>query len=99
MTLTKIALATEVPPGTSKIMQVADKQIAIFNVQGRYYAIQNNCPHQEGNLGEGELEGTIVTCPQHGWMFDIVTGDGKTVPKKIQTFKVELIDHFLAIDI
>jgi len=48
--------------------------VAVFNVEGSYYAIDNTCLHRGGPLGEGELEGEVVTCPWHGWEYNVKTG-------------------------
>jgi nitrite reductase (NADH) small subunit len=53
---------------------VEDRLIALFNVDGRFYALDGICPHQGGPLGKGKLTGCIVTCPWHGWQFDVSTG-------------------------
>jgi nitrite reductase/ring-hydroxylating ferredoxin subunit len=67
--------ADEVPPGGSKVVQVREHRVAIFNVAGGLHAIDNTCPHQGGPLGEGYLEdGGVVSCPWHGWTFDVRTG-------------------------
>ena len=69
-----IAEASECPPGTS-IERVADgRMVAIANVDGTLHAIDGLCPHQGGPLGTGELCGTVLTCPWHGWQFDVTTG-------------------------
>jgi nitrite reductase/ring-hydroxylating ferredoxin subunit len=69
-----IAEASECPPGTS-IERVADgRMVAIANVDGTLHAIDGLCPHQGGPLGTGELCGTVLTCPWHGWQFDVATG-------------------------
>ena len=70
----KIAAVADVPPGTGKCVEASGKQIALFNVDGTFHAIDNTCLHRGGPLGEGELEGTIVTCPWHGWQYDVTTG-------------------------
>jgi nitrite reductase/ring-hydroxylating ferredoxin subunit len=54
---------------------IAGTAIALANVDGAFYAIQNECPHAEGPLGEGSMNGSMVTCPYHGWQFDVTTGD------------------------
>jgi len=64
----------EVPPGGSKVVAIGDREIALFNIRGTFYAIDNVCPHQGGPLAEGWLDGTIVTCPWHAWCFDVATG-------------------------
>ena len=72
--LTKVASVEQVAPGQGKICEVGDHQVALFNVAGKIVACNNVCPHRGGPLGEGDLAGTIVTCPWHGWQFDVVTG-------------------------
>jgi nitrite reductase/ring-hydroxylating ferredoxin subunit len=70
----KVAAVGDVQPGTGKCVEVNGRQIALFNVDGTFHAIDNTCLHRGGPLAEGELEGTVVTCPWHGWQYDIVTG-------------------------
>lgn len=70
----KVAQTSEIPAGQGKCVEVDDKRIAIFNVDGKFYAIDDVCPHQGGPLGEGELDGIVVTCPWHGWEYDVTTG-------------------------
>jgi len=73
-TFVKVAKADEVPGGGGKLVQVAGKQIALFQVEGKYYAIDNSCTHVGGPLSEGEVEGTVVECPWHGSRFSLETG-------------------------
>jgi nitrite reductase (NADH) small subunit len=70
----RVAATTEIPAGQGKTVEVDGKQIAVFNCDGTFYAIDNTCKHQGGPLGEGELDGTVVTCPWHGWTYDVTTG-------------------------
>lgn len=70
----RVATAREIPPGEGRVFEAAGKTLAIFNVEGRFYAIDNSCAHRGGPLGEGELEGVIVRCPWHGWRWDVATG-------------------------
>jgi nitrite reductase (NADH) small subunit len=70
----KVATVAEVPEGAGKTVEAAGKQIALFNAGGKFFAIDNTCKHRGGPLGEGELDGTTVTCPWHGWEYDIATG-------------------------
>jgi nitrite reductase (NADH) small subunit len=65
---------TEVPVGAIREVDVAGKAIAVANVAGQFHAIDNTCLHRGGPLGDGLLEGKIVTCPWHGWQFDVTTG-------------------------
>ena len=69
----KIAEVSEIPAGQGKIFEVDGNQIAVWNLGGRFCAFQNVCPHRGGPVGEGELEGNIITCPWHGWQFDLTT--------------------------
>ncbi len=75
MAMVKIADVALVPPGAGKVVQAASREIALFNLQGTFYALDNRCTHVGGPLGEGKVEGTIVTCPWHGSQFDITTGE------------------------
>jgi nitrite reductase (NADH) small subunit len=69
-----VASLDEMPPGSRKLVVVGNREIALFNVAGTFFAIENTCPHQGGPLVEGWLEGTIVTCPWHAWCFDLRNG-------------------------
>ena len=70
----KVASTSELQPGQGKTVLAGDREIALFNCDGKFYALDNTCPHQGGPLGEGELDGTVVTCPWHGWRFDVCQG-------------------------
>lgn len=85
-----VGQVAEIPPGNRKIVQVAGRSIGIFNVEGRFFAVRNSCPHQGGPLCLGptmglvtsdrpgqfnyERDGEILRCPWHGWEFDLATG-------------------------
>ena len=71
--LTKVAKKSEIPPGTGKVIDVGGKMIAVFNCEDKFYAIDNTCKHRGGPLGEGSLSGTTVTCPWHGWEYDVTS--------------------------
>jgi len=64
----------ELPPGTVRELYVEGKAVAVANVDGKFYAINNTCLHRGGPLGNGLLEGKVVTCPWHGWQFDVTNG-------------------------
>ncbi len=72
--LFKVAATDELAPGSGMVAEVKDKSIALFNVGGTFYAIDNTCIHRGGPLGEGELEGEVVTCPWHAWEYNVKTG-------------------------
>ena len=73
--LIRVAETKEVPPGTAKAVDVEGRAVALFNVDGTYYAIADTCTHRGGPLSEGAVEGTVVTCPWHGATFDVTTGN------------------------
>lgn len=66
--------ADEVKDGMMKKASIQNKEILIARVNGKYYAVDNRCPHFGGELSQGKLEGTIVTCPRHGSQFDLADG-------------------------
>jgi len=72
--LTKVAKRSDIPVGTGKVIEAGGKTLAIFNCDGTFYAIDNTCKHRGGPLGEGSLSGATVTCPWHGWEYDVASG-------------------------
>jgi len=74
MPFVRAAKTSEVPAGTIHEVQVAGKAVALANAAGEFYAINNTCLHRGGPLGQGSLHDKIVTCPWHGWEYDVTTG-------------------------
>lgn len=70
-----VASVADVAPGTATTVSIDGREIALFNVAGSFYALDNTCPHQGGPLAEGWIEGATVTCPWHSWCFKM--SDGK----------------------
>lgn len=70
-----VATIDELPVGAAKQVEVGGKTIALFNVGGSYFAIDDTCPHRDGPLSEGVLEGNVITCPWHGAKFSVLTGE------------------------
>jgi nitrite reductase (NADH) small subunit len=66
--------ASDIATGTIREVQVGGKAVALANVAGAFYAINNTCLHRGGPLGQGQLQDRIVTCPWHGWQYDVTTG-------------------------
>lgn len=86
--LTKVAEVTDLQPGEGKTVTAGAQELALFNVDGKFHCVDNVCPHRGGPLGEGTLDGTIVTCPWHGWRFDVCTGQSPVIPTaKVQKFE------------
>ena len=88
--LLKIATVSDVPPGRGAAFTVEGQRIALFNVEGTYYAIGDTCTHRGGPLSEGDVQGTRVTCPWHGADFDLKTGAALGAPaqKGVLSYKV-----------
>ena len=70
----KVAKTEDLPAGQASMVEVDGKEIAVFNVGGSFHAIDNTCTHVGGPLCEGEIAGNEVTCPWHGAMFDVTSG-------------------------
>ena len=70
-------------PGAAVEVVVADRILAVYNVDGSFHVLDGICPHQGGPLGQGHLNGCVVTCPWHGWQFDVTTGHQQINPRII----------------
>ena len=80
MAFVQVMAASDLAPGQGTVVNVGGKDLAVFNVSGQYYCIDNECPHRFGPLGAGELEGDIVLCPWHAWEFNVRTGESPYTP-------------------
>ena len=82
----------EVAPGTVKVYEVGGQRIAVCNVDGAFYAIDDVCTHDGGPLDQGELEGNEIECPRHGALFDVTTGRPLTLPavQPVRSYAVEV---------
>ena len=76
----RVATMSDIPQGQGTVVEVDGNEIAVFNVHGEFYAINNTCTHRGGPLGEGNLQGKVVTCPWHGAQFDVTTGQVVSPP-------------------
>jgi nitrite reductase/ring-hydroxylating ferredoxin subunit len=72
-----VARVDDVPPGSVKAVRAGDEEIALAHVDGSFYATQAVCLHLQGPLGEGRLDRTVLTCPWHGWQYDVRTGENE----------------------
>lgn len=87
----KVARVSEVAEGTGKVVSAHGEEIALFHVNGNFYAVHNTCLHRGGPLGEGTVDGTTVTCPWHGWEYDVTTGKSLTNPSaQVRRFQVKV---------
>jgi len=86
-----VAKTDEVKEGQGKSVEANGKNIALFNVDGKFYAIDNTCVHKGGPLGEGTCDGEIVTCPWHGWKYNVTTGISPVNPQaKVGTYELQV---------
>ncbi len=99
MALVKVAKVSELSLGKGKTVVANGKQIALFNIGGKFYAISNKCAHKGGPLGEGDLDGETVTCPWHGWEYDVKTGKCLTAPVTAETYPVKVEGEDVIIDV
>jgi 3-phenylpropionate/trans-cinnamate dioxygenase ferredoxin subunit len=88
----KVAKTDEIAPGQGKVIEVGGRKIALFNVEGSVYAMDDTCTHRGGPLSEGILDGKQVTCPLHGARFDVTTGEvlGPPAPQGVARYNVRV---------
>ena len=87
--LVKVADARDFEDGKGKVVRTEGVTLAIFRVKDEFFALENYCLHRGGPLGEGELEGYNVTCPWHGWTYDVRNGSFEVIPPlKVRTYPV-----------
>ncbi len=94
------AKLSDCPPGTAIERTIAGRIVAVFHVAGRVYATDGMCAHQGGPLGKGKLEGCIVTCPWHGWQYDVGTGQQQITPSiRVTTFPARIDNDRILVEI
>ena len=96
----KVAVLSDVPEdGRGLVVQAFGREIAIFKVGENFLAIDNRCLHAGASLGDGFVDGAVVTCPWHGWQYDLASGVCRNNPKvKLRTFAVRVEGDDLLID-
>lgn len=99
--LVTVGRVEDVPEGRGATVELNDgKELALYHVAGRFYAIENFCPHRGAPLADGELTGHSVTCDWHGWRFDVRTGACLNRPDEpIESYEVVVEDGWLKIRI
>ncbi|UCD09583.1 MAG: Rieske 2Fe-2S domain-containing protein [Dehalococcoidales bacterium] len=110
-----ITAESDMAEGTMKAVSIERQEVLLARTQDDFYAVSNICPHMKGKLSEGTLDGNIVTCPRHGWQFDVRTGENvrwlkgsgvtsgmaKLVkpPRPIKSYDIEVKDGRIVIEI
>ena len=88
----------DLPEGSCKTIELSGgRELALYCVNGEYYATENFCPHKGAPLAEGTLCNHVIECEWHGWQFDVRTGECLTVSEKISTYRVAVKDGVVKI--
>lgn len=97
---TRVGSVGELAAGEGLVVEAGGRSVALFNVDGTYYAIDNSCPHRGGPLGEGDLEGRVVSCPWHAWRWDVSTGANVNNPAvRVACFPVRVQGNGIFVDL
>ena len=101
MPFRRVGTLSEVPPGTARVYKVEDREVAVCNVDGELYAIDNVCSHDDGPLDQGEVIGREIECPRHGARFDVRSGEVTEPPAvlPLDTFLVRLVGSDVEVDV
>lgn len=96
----KVAKLVDLPPGTAREFQADGKLVALFNVDGKVYCLDNVCLHRGGPLGQGSLDAKTVTCPWHGWQYDVTTGAAVMNPSiQVKQYGVKVEGDDIEVDV
>jgi nitrite reductase (NADH) small subunit len=86
-----VAKVADVPSGEGRVFHVGRIPVAVFHVDGEFHALDNMCIHRGGPLGDGPCTATTVTCPWHGWQFDLKSGDCLSSPgESVDRYEVRI---------
>lgn len=97
----EIAPASELPNGERLFFEVEGREIVIFNIAGQFFAIADICTHDDGPLGDGDLEGYNIVCPRHGGEFDVRTGKAVQLPVVVDVpaYPVQVVNGMIQVGI
>lgn len=101
MALVKVAQKAEIKENGGKELNVNGTRVALFNANGKYYAIEALCRHQDGSLAPGIIDGEVVECPMHSWHYNVRTGELLDYLEgvKLTTYKVDVQGNDIFIDL
>ena len=96
-----ICSTDDLPPGERLFIEIGEDPVVVFNIAGDYYAIADVCTHDDGPLGDGEVENHEIVCPRHGARFDITTGEVLTLPavKGVASYPIRVKDDMVEIGV
>jgi 3-phenylpropionate/trans-cinnamate dioxygenase ferredoxin component len=97
----EIAPVSELPNGERLFVEVEGRSLVILNIAGQYYAIGDICTHDDGPVGDGDIEGYNIVCPRHGAEFDVRTGQAVQMPAvvDIPAYPVRVVDDMIQVGI
>ncbi|MFN2216291.1 MAG: Rieske (2Fe-2S) protein [Anaerolineales bacterium] len=97
----QVTSAEELPNGERLFIEIDEKQIVLFNIAGNFYAMGDVCSHDDGPVGDGEIEGFEIICPRHGARFDIRTGEALLLPAAVDipTYPIRVVDGTIEVGI
>ena len=97
----EIAPIADLPNGERLFVEIEGRQIVIFNIAGQYFSIGDVCSHDDGPVGEGDLEGLNIVCPRHGGEFDVQTGKAVQLPAvvDIPAYPIKVMDGMIHVGI
>ncbi len=100
MAFERVANAVDVPAGAVRVVEAGGRSIALCNLDGSFYAVDNLCTHDDGPLGEGNLYNGTIECPRHGARFDVQTGAIKALPavRPVRTYPVQVDGDEVSVD-
>lgn len=96
-----VAKVEDLPPGERLFVEIGDVSIVVFNIAGKYFAIGDVCTHDDGPLGDGELDGHQIICPRHGARFDVRNGKVLSLPAvvDIPTYPVRVTEDDIEVGV
>ena len=96
----KIAKTSDIGEGAGKTFTIEGQTIAVFNKGEGFFAIEDTCKHKGGSLGEGKLDGDTITCPLHGWQYNITNGECLMNPQvKMKSFPVKVENGEISLEV
>jgi len=100
MARVSVGRAGDVPVGEGRVIEADGRTLAVFNVDGVLYALDNACPHRGGPLGDGDLDGPLVACPWHAWRWDVTSGANANNPAvRVPCFPVTVEEGEIFVDL
>lgn len=97
----KVAAVKDITPGKMHVFNVMNRKIALANIGGLFYCIEDRCTHDDGPVAEGELRDSVIECPRHGATFDVKTGAALSMPAvvPVKSFETQVKDGDIYVNV